>query len=57
MTEIEKRVRELAYRLWDEAGRPEGRADEFWFIALREVTGAAPESDAGASDAGAEPQA
>ncbi|MDB5505252.1 MAG: hypothetical protein JWR89_5154 [Tardiphaga sp.] len=22
-----------AYQLWDAAGRPEGRADEFWFQA------------------------
>jgi hypothetical protein len=52
MTEIDERVRDLAYRLWEEAGRPEGRAEEFWFIALREVTGAAPEDEAAA-----EPQA
>jgi hypothetical protein len=25
-----------AYELWDEAGRPEGRADEFWFRAEEE---------------------
>jgi hypothetical protein len=25
-----------AYELWDEAGRPEGRADEFWFQAEEE---------------------
>jgi hypothetical protein len=25
-----------AYQLWDEAGRPEGRADEFWFRAEEE---------------------
>jgi hypothetical protein len=26
----EQRIRERAYSLWDEAGRPEGRAEEFW---------------------------
>jgi hypothetical protein len=25
-----------AYQLWDEAGRPEGRADDFWFLAEEE---------------------
>jgi hypothetical protein len=27
---IEHRVRERAFQLWQEAGCPEGRADEFW---------------------------
>ncbi|MBP0112761.1 DUF2934 domain-containing protein [Bradyrhizobium vignae] len=26
-------VRARAYKLWEEAGRPEGRIDEFWFEA------------------------
>ena len=26
----EQRIREHAYRLWQEAGEPEGRQDEFW---------------------------
>ncbi len=26
----EQRIRERAYSLWEEEGRPEGRADEFW---------------------------
>ena len=25
-----------AYQLWDAAGRPEGRSDEFWFLAEEE---------------------
>ena len=25
-----------AYQLWDAAGRPEGRADEFWLLAEEE---------------------
>jgi hypothetical protein len=28
-------VRALAYRLWEEAGCPEGRSDEFWHEAER----------------------
>lgn len=27
---IEHRVRERAFSMWQEAGCPEGRADEFW---------------------------
>ena len=30
MDEIEKRVRDRAYRLWQEEGCPEGRADVHW---------------------------
>jgi hypothetical protein len=26
-------VKDISYRLWDEAGRPEGRDQEFWFLA------------------------
>lgn len=30
--------RELAYRLWEERGRPEGRAEEDWFEAERRLS-------------------
>lgn len=33
--EQERRVREVAYWLWEEAGSPEGRDDEFWGKALQ----------------------
>lgn len=33
--ERERRIREKAYRLWEEAGRPEGRALEHWAEANR----------------------
>jgi len=33
MKVTEKSIRDLAYQLWDRAGRPEGRSDEFWFAA------------------------
>jgi hypothetical protein len=26
----EQRIRERAYQMWEEAGRPEGRSEEFW---------------------------
>ena len=34
----EQRIRERAYALWEEAGCPEGRADEFWNLALQEIS-------------------
>jgi hypothetical protein len=45
MSEIEHGVRELAYRLWEQAGRPDGRSDEFWFLAQQEMYGGAATSD------------
>ena len=35
--EYEQRIREAAYHLWVEAGRPEGGADEFWRRARAQV--------------------
>lgn len=31
---LEQAVRDRAYALWDEEGRPEGRAEDFWYRAL-----------------------
>jgi hypothetical protein len=33
----EQEVRQRAYRLWEQHGRPSGRDNEFWFRAEREV--------------------
>jgi hypothetical protein len=33
-----RKQRELAYRLWEERGRPEGRPDEDWFEAERRLS-------------------
>ncbi|MBN2120888.1 MAG: DUF2934 domain-containing protein [Candidatus Omnitrophica bacterium] len=30
-------MQDRAYRLWDQAGRPQGRDWEFWFMAEQEV--------------------
>jgi hypothetical protein len=30
MDDIEQRIRENAFHLWEQAGCPEGRAEEFW---------------------------
>jgi hypothetical protein len=37
MTERERQVRERAEKLWQEAGRPEGRDEEFWHQAEAEI--------------------
>lgn len=34
----EERIRERAHRLWELAGKPEGRQDEFWREAERELS-------------------
>ena len=36
MTDREKRIRERAHQLWEEAGCPEGRDQEFWERAEQE---------------------
>ena len=33
--DLETRIRERAYVLWEEDGRPEGRAEEYWERARR----------------------
>jgi hypothetical protein len=37
MDDHEARVRTLAYHLWEAAGRPHGREDEFWHAAERQI--------------------
>jgi hypothetical protein len=34
--DVDQRIRETAFRLWQEAGSPEGRHEEFWYRA-REI--------------------
>lgn len=34
----EQRIRERAFQLWQDAGCPEGRADEFWHLAKEAET-------------------
>jgi hypothetical protein len=43
---IEERVRQRAYRIWEEEGRPEGREHEHWQRAVRDVEAQA-STDAG----------
>lgn len=42
--------RELAYRLWEERGRPEGRAEEDWFEAERRLQSDQHRADSAAVD-------
>jgi hypothetical protein len=34
---LEVRIRERAYEIWNAEGCPEGRADEYWLAAEREI--------------------
>jgi hypothetical protein len=34
---LERRIRERAYEIWNAAGRPDGRAEQHWLTAEREV--------------------
>ena len=38
--ERESRIRELAYQLWEAAGRPEGRDEEYWDQAEAQINSA-----------------
>ncbi|MEQ8599665.1 MAG: DUF2934 domain-containing protein [Devosia sp.] len=31
------KIRDRAFQLWDKAGQPEGREEEFWYQAEREL--------------------
>ena len=37
MDDYEDHIRRRAYQLWEEAGRPEGRSDDFWHAARAEI--------------------
>jgi len=37
-------IRSRAHRLWEQAGKPEGREDEFWQLAEQELRNADPSS-------------
>lgn len=42
MADLEQLIRERAFQLWEQAGRPEGRSDEFWHTARQEMEGDVP---------------
>ena len=37
MSGIQELIRERAHELWQQAGGPKGRSDEFWFAAEHEL--------------------
>jgi hypothetical protein len=39
MSELTDRIRQRAYMLWEQEGRPEGSAEDHWFRAEAEVAG------------------
>lgn len=62
MSEHEQQVRELAYRLWEEAGYPDGRSDEFWYVAIEQIAAspagvAGPDAPPAAVTPGSPPEA
>lgn len=42
----EETIRERAYQLWERAGRPKGRSEEFWHAARAEIEGDEAKGDA-----------
>ena len=36
--DMEERVRQRAHELWEQAGRPEGLAEQHWEQALQQIT-------------------
>ena len=45
MNERENHIRERAYELWEQAGRPEGRSLEFWFAARKAMEESLPSEE------------
>ena len=42
----EEQIRNYAHQLWEKAGKPEGRADEFWHAAEVELNAESESPDA-----------
>ena len=53
--DIENRIRERAYEIWEEEGRPEGREAQHWQQAAGEIADAQRESRVTAGKGGAKP--
>ncbi len=39
MSDMESRIRERAYHMWEAAGCPPERSDEFWHLARQQIEG------------------
>jgi hypothetical protein len=46
MPDIEALIRERAYIIWEQSGRPLGRDKDHWFQAAKEVAATAPQNGA-----------
>jgi Protein of unknown function (DUF2934) len=53
MSNLEEAIRERAYHLWLNDGRPEGQADLYWLSAQRDLLAASVETSAAPSEIGA----
>jgi hypothetical protein len=51
MDDFTDKVRILAHELWELAGRPEGRNDEFWFAAEAKVLESAAKTEEATAEA------
>jgi Protein of unknown function (DUF2934) len=52
-----EKIRQRAYEIWDREGRPDGRADDYWLQAERELAAAQANAPAGVKNAGIPAQA
>ena len=52
MENNEQRIRERAHEIWIEAGRPEGKDQEHWRRARKEITGSEEADPASSSSEG-----
>lgn len=44
MSDTEQRIRERAFQLWEQAGCPHARSEEFWFAARQEIDSDQPQA-------------
>jgi Protein of unknown function (DUF2934) len=44
--DLHERIRQRAYELWEQDGRPEGQAEHYWYRAEAEVAGVSPGDEA-----------
>lgn len=51
--DVEQRIRERAYAIWQDKGCPEGCDHEHWYLAEQEIAGAAAKADGEAPKAAA----
>lgn len=57
MSAEQEKIKDLAYRLWQDAGSPHGRDQEFWYAAETQVKGAKPAKAPAKPKAAAKPKA